>query len=620
MTSNLGNSMDSRAQKSGNVLLVTMITMLVAMGVLVNCLVFASNNARLTRLSIDREKAEIAAEAGLDYGIEALGSALKKYKMVTSMNAHALQAKLDLIDPPPPLGNYVYLTPDGARAFRIQVDSELMTGIVTNGSNFKGSQAVHQDFTIVCGCVNRDSKLGAVLKMKVQAVAIDFVRYGIFYEGDLEILPGPPMEFRGKVHSNSDIYLGGPLSFYEDLTAHGNIYHRRKDDGTRVPEAKIVNDSGTLISMKKGVGYVDCDYAKWPTESLVRWDDNVRSGVHGVPTLQPPLDPGTEPHFIIERPTPSSDPDYNPTDEQEKMSNKAGLRIFVDAAGKFSATNHAGVSVTATFSPATLLTNGVYSGSPLYAKDANGLYRFSVPGSYDVTQTAFRDRREGNVQMAPVDLYVDRLLAAYPQLVDGTLSAADGAGIVYVTRSDPDGPGGRMPCVRLRNGRLINAVDGVTFVSDLPVYVEGNYNSEAAKPSLVAGDAVTFLSSAWQDARSKEASVNTRMAQNTTYKTVVMTGNTDTAPGVRYNGGAENVLRFLENWTDRTVTYRGAIIDLWLSEIAISRWTYGNYYTAPNRDWGYDTTYLTRSPPGMPRAIGTEELLWSRTTWQAETW
>jgi hypothetical protein len=44
-------------------------------------------------------------------------------------------------------------------------------------------------------------------------------------------------------------------------------------------------------------------------------------------------------------------------------------------------------------------------------------------------------------------------------------------------------------------------------------------------------------------------------------------------------------------------------------------WEYGNYYTAPKRDWGYDEIYLTDAPPGMPRVFGLEEIEWSQASW-----
>jgi hypothetical protein len=240
--------------------------------------------------------------------------------------------------------------------------------------------------------------------------------------------------------------------------------------------------------------------------------------------------------------------------------------------------------------------------------------------------------------MAPVDIYVDRLITNFPALYSGSNYPATNRGIVYVTRDRPV-VGSRtncQPCVRIRNGsNLTNSQYGLTFASDLPLYVEGNFNTNKMGgstnnlPALVAGDAVTMLSTNWNDAYSTNSQASgKRVAGNTTYNTVIMTGCRNTsAATTNYNGGLENALRFLEDWQPggKTATYRGSIIDLWFSKIATNNWYYaigpdGIFrYTAPNRNWGYDNIYRTLTPPGMTRVFGIEELGWQRTTWAATT-
>jgi hypothetical protein len=70
------------------------------------------------------------------------------------------------------------------------------------------------------------------------------------------------------------------------------------------------------------------------------------------------------------------------------------------------------------------------------------------------------------------------------------------------------------------------------------------------------------------------------------------------------NGQLENVIRFLENWSGQTFTYKGSIIALWHSQQATGNWqNTGVYYNAPNRAWSYDTSFNTTPPPGTPQGI-----------------
>ena len=611
--------MTMKTGRRGIALVPVLILMLLATAAVATLLGYASQSSALTRRALDRQRARVAAEAGLDYGVDQLLRAMRTYQF--TLSRQELQDYVDGLPPPPAIDGYVYTAPDGITpSFRIDIGSEPMTGPIPYGNNI-GLEGEYQHITICCGARNPATGVGAVVRQQLQALSLFMIRFGVFYAEDLEILPGPTMVFDGPVHSNTDLYLGGPLQFNSRITAAGDIIHKRKNQDLVEGNAHIANDDGTLLPMIMNGVIMDSRHDEWMTESLLRWDGNIRSAAHGVSTLDPPINPLDVPHDMIERPLSLIDPAYSQQTENEKFANKAAIRIRVNAAGQVSVTDFHGADVTDRFSQAHLVTNGTYNGAYLFAKDAEGQYQVSGSGCLETGRT-FYDAREGTV-MATVDIYLDQLLAAYPELYSGmTYGASQGRGILYVTRDDPDGIGGSQPAVRLRNGRELPS-GGLSVASDLPIYVEGNYNVDnAVKPALVMGDAVTLLSYVWQDARSG-SSLNYRVPRSTAFNTVIMTGNTVSATpeeGGAYNGGLENVLRFLEKWTGYEVWFRGSIIDIWQSEIADSAWSYGIYYTAPNRNWGYDQMYRTAAPPGMPRVFGIEEIAWAPSTWAAEGW
>jgi hypothetical protein len=164
--------------------------------------------------------------------------------------------------------------------------------------------------------------------------------------------------------------------------------------------------------------------------------------------------------------------------------------------------------------------------------------------------------------------------------------------------------------VRIVNGTTLPA-DGLTVVSDNPIYILGDYNRYPKRPAAVIGDAITILSDNWQDYKSTWWYTN-RVACDTWVNACFMTGNTETDFGGGYNGGLENLPRFLEKWTGKWLHFRGSLIDLWFSEQAVGPWSYGYYYSAPNRDWGFDPDLLSPSnwPPGTPRCHTVQRGVW----------
>lgn len=603
------------ASQKGGVFISSLIVIFLSSALVASFLSLSMNETRTVRMDIERQKAELAAEAGLDYGITKLREIIFNYRFNPATSRSALQAQLDNIPPPPQQGPYLYQTPAGQNGFRIIVESPVFQGMVTGGSAFRGANATIQQFSIVSGAYEPDSGAYSVLRQDVQAIGMALIRFGVFYENDLEIQPGPSMVFEGPVHSNADMYIGGPLEFHDRVTAFGNIVHRRKNDGTRHGQARAYDENYVLRSFRSPDGsWVDSDNPDWMLESISRWDGTIQSRDHGISRLSPPISPLDSPYAIIQRPLPATNSNYSATTEAEKFSNKAGLRLHIDAQGNLSAKDAMGNNVTDRFTPAELqMADGV----PL--KDDDRKYVFDEPGTHEISDSRFYDAREDR-WVSPVDIYVDQLQKEYPELYASSASGS-GQGIIYVTRDAADD--GSMPAVRLRNASSLKNEHGMSIVSDLPMYVEGDFNTTDTVPALVAGDAVTFLSRNWQDADS-DGGQNDRRAEDTDFNAVVMTGNTETTWG-NYNGGLENVLRFLEHWSGRTVGFRGSIVCLWNSQIADAPWVFGSQdgrfrYTAPNRDWGYDSIYRNQAPPGMTYVFGMEEVLWTRTSWDQLNW
>lgn len=599
--------------QQGSALIMALLMTAIASILAASYAAYSSQSAAATMRMIDYQKAKIAAEAGLEYGVRQLRNFILSHQF--TLPHHQVQGILSQMTPPPPIGGYEFRTPRSTTAFEVTANTLVTSGVITNGAACLGSEGEYQLFTITVGARNPQTGVGAVLQQELQGVGLFLIRYAIFYENDLEINPGPTMTISGPIHCNADIYMApdtGPLYCYDRITSVGDIYRRRKDSGASTGYVYVNDARGVGIPMT-----FDSTDPDWMLKAVQTWNGRILTRAHGIQHLSPPIAPIDVPHDIIERPLHPTNSNYQANTEREKFANKAAITIHVRSNGVLTVRDCFGTDLTARFTNAVIRPSGTnYGGRAEYSKTADFQYRFLTNGAYDAKQT-FYDAREQKV-MAPVDLYISELTNCIPELWSTNYTVQNGWGVLYVTRDDPDGVGiGTQPCVRVRNGNRL-PFGGLTIASDLPIYLEGNFNTNNPQPALLAGDAVTFLSVNWQDARSW-GNLSARCAASTFYCVVVMTGNTETQWG-SYNGGIENVLRFLENWTGKTCYYRGSIIDLWYSEIATGAWSYGSYYTAPTRNWGYDNMYRSRTPPGMTRVFGLEEITWQESSWAEVGW
>ena len=121
-------------------------------------------------------------------------------------------------------------------------------------------------------------------------------------------------------------------------------------------------------------------------------------------------------------------------------------------------------------------------------------------------------------------------------------------------------------------------------------------------PACIAADAVTVLSGNWADLNSSKT-LPSRIASDTTVNGAIITGIVPTGGG-SYSGGAENSLRVLEDWTGRTLTFKGSILVLYYSKIADAPWGGPNVYAPPTRAWSYNAKLAEAAgiPPSMPAA------------------
>ncbi|MCH7823276.1 MAG: hypothetical protein IH849_00615 [Acidobacteria bacterium] len=576
--------------EEGMALLITMLALfMIALTGMVIARI-AATEIELTGHYRSASQAFFAADGGAEYGLNEL------LTMGRSMSSHPTSGDLSSITVPP-------LSDSNFTTFTIVPTGALTLAPLTSGY-FQGLTASTQDYLVMATAETVAVPIGtSTVTMKAAFDIIPIFQFAIFYEEDLELLPGPNMWLSGRVHSNQSIYIdcGNTLTVDAVMTAAGDIFNFRKNNGgTSAGDVEIRDSNGNF----QGMSGLDSSSPTWHDDALDRWHGNVRSSDHGIERLNMTIDDPTNPRMIIE-PGLSTD---TQAQQDGKMYYEADLRIIN---GK--AYNNNG-NIVSVIDPNT--------------------------GTSAIEQTDFWDPREQRFILATkIDMAKLGRSPGWPN--NGIIYA--GGFMPGVDFADWDNPppwsgGGYTPPwsnggqlshfgIMLHNGSELAAA--ATVVSANPIYLQGNYNNVNKVGAAVIADAITILSNRWGDVNGdgdttdggdgdlaySQLSMNGRNAWSTTVNAALMLGNTDTVPGVVYNGGVENVLRFIERWSGDTLTYLGSIVDLWNSEIAVGAWGYGNpIYTAPIRNWGFDTDFLDPAnlPPGTPNVYMIRVLGWDR--------
>jgi len=406
---------------------------------------------------------------------------------------------------------------------------------------------------------NSANTLVTLHQMIVRRIIYTF-QHAIFYTADLEWLPGPPMTLSGRVHSNSDMYLGANNLLTVDTEyarAAGKIYNRRKDNGTVPPGIVQIKKAGTSPAQYVAMAGLDSDSPTWYNESQTRWNGTVKSDVHGVTQLAVPVVGSTQPGGFYD--------------------SQADVKVV----------------------------NGTVTQGGLALVEGT-----HIPPGTVTTTTSFYNNREGKwVKMTEVNL---KKLAGYadgdPPGSPSYSNRLPTNGLLYATRDDV--LSSQQPGIRLHKGQEIVRNGGLTVVSNDPIYIQGDFNTVNKKPVAVIGDAANLLSNSWNDATSNQQ-LDNRVASNTTVHCAFIAGIVPTQGGT-YSGGLENYPRFHEKWTNKTLAIVGSFVSLWNSQIATGAWQYGSpQYTAPIRNWNYDTSFSDGNvPPFTPWAVEIVQGAW----------
>jgi len=440
----------------------------------------------------------------------------------------------------------------------------------------------------------------------IQDLELDLIpvfQNAIFYNGLLEFTWCATFTINGRVHANSNIFVGSAqnLTFNSLVTTTSGIYKTNW-------AGHFTNEYTGTVSYNNNPGYVTNVHSL----TLPIGTNNTAAAVREI--INPP---------------PSGE-DVNSPLGSQRYYNKAGLVFAV------SDTN-----VVAT------IKNSASDSSPLtIAADYISTNYSAVVTNFPFLSLTnqFMDQRENDlIKASQIDVAVLKTWMLNNSSVNTKFPNTSGVynnsnvvpNIMYFA-DNRTVSGNQLTGIRLVNGSVIptNATStglktGFTLATPNPLYVKGIYNcpngshqgttnTTATFPASLISDAITILSPGFSDSASSN-SFTSRVATSagTTVNAAILagivfsTGPTDT----QFSGGVMNLPRLLEDWSSTTLTLNTSLVNLFDSVKATSQFKMpGNYYYAPSqRKFSFDLNFLDyrKLPPGTPVTPSINRVKWA---------
>ncbi|MFN2541873.1 MAG: hypothetical protein ABR514_06875 [Chthoniobacterales bacterium] len=422
--------------------------------------------------------------------------------------------------------------------------------------------------------------------------------WGIFYNDLLEITPGTALSLTGAIHTNNSLYTGsnnltitntnlnsvsilGTLGYVGAWTvgyAPGDTYHVSAPTAPNYPDGQPPAQENNFLPFGWNVGQIF---------NITDTNGN-NDGYREI--VEVPASSGTDPL------------------KDQRYYNQAYVRIIIDSTGAVKYYDNSGPpNYTATQCTAS---TGTTTQKQIYTTLNSALAK----------NESFTDAREGStVTISTLD--VSKITSDV-----NSNKLPNFNGVIYFSDQRASQTGGTPKNgLRLKNGSSLptttsnGVTPGLTVATDNPVYIQGDFNTGGTPPSdsssnpdptqptaggytrqpaSIVSDAVTLLSNSWLDTNSSKA-ISSRLASNTTVNAAIVAGDvpTGTSNG-NYSGGAENLVRLLEDWTGKHFTYYGGLTELYHSRQGVGLWGSANVYNPPTLHFYYDSNFQTASPPG----------------------
>lgn len=427
----------------------------------------------------------------------------------------------------------------------------------------------------------------------------------IFFQGDLEMAPGGNMTITGDISANGSIYMGaGPVpgsgpppvngtltinnqvqylaGHYFNQDSGGNtVYRKPGTPGTATLSPPVFGTSEAaqvqqMATQQNLLGGIDADALATARPDLFPTVNDVYRSL-----IAPPPDDSTTQEYP-NYPTSGGLGD-DPTISAQRMYNRANLHITVDNDG------------TVHFSKNT--------GGGWVACDGDFV------GVVAPVKSVYDQRETHDVYVSEIDV------GALTTAITNNFPTFNGALYVNLKNAYSNYPA----AIRLKNGASTPTVgNGFSVATNGGVYVLGDYNTTQTgtdssgnpiyNPSMLMGDAVTLLSSngasGWDDTKANQT-IDQRVASSATgtvnINAGILTGNVS-ATATNASGGAQNLIRYLENWTGINVSVNGSLGRLFDSKYYIAPWQQpGTIYVQPNsRNFTYANAFQTNAPPESP--------------------
>jgi hypothetical protein len=395
----------------GAALLTALLVMVLIAGISMCVLATVSNEVRIAGSDLQRTQSFYAAAAGVEKMASDFSALFTRTARPTQSQLNAVAAAY-----PPELLNEGFsftqtLFPDDATLAEMRAAQGIVNGayptVTIPTGPFAGLLASIAPYKATSTVTQNATGAQVRLEREMNNYLIPLFQFGMFSDRDIELHPGPPFVFNGRIHANGNIYINGDVTLRDKVTvANELVYDVLRNDSTRAGANVRMMVNGITVPLNMG-SVVDgpnfpsasagqrgffpgspdgSDNANWKSTSVAaaqagranRFGGQLLTRLTGAAPLLLPLQTGGNQTFELIKRSIAGEAAANPILNQSRYHSKSQIRILLDdenaPADAAGIPAGQGIRITAdSFNPSTL-----DGGMALIPVNDNGVYTSAI--------------------------------------------------------------------------------------------------------------------------------------------------------------------------------------------------------------------------------------------------
>jgi hypothetical protein len=399
-----------RSRERGAALATSLIILTLLGAISMTVLAVVTNESRIAGSDLQRTQTFYAASSGVE-------KMTNDFCSLFSQTSVPTQAQLDSIAASYPAP----LVAEGfSFAQQLTVDPAAQGGSVAiQQGPFSGLVAAVTPYLLTSTATQNATGTQVRLQRRINNYLVPIFQFGIFSNEDIELHPGPPFAFNGRVHANGNIYVNGDVTFLSKVTTPNELITDVVRNGSTRVGSVSMNVGGTDVPLTMGsmaggpniVGATAGQRGYFPgsPNGAINspWDTLSVAAATGVPnqfggqlltrttggaTLRLPLElGGFSARELIKRRTPN-DPQ---TLSSDRFHTKSQIRILIDDENPATA-DASGIPAGQGVKLSVTNTADPYYFKPQMLAAGKALYRISDSGAVEASGTAVLQGSSGS--------------------------------------------------------------------------------------------------------------------------------------------------------------------------------------------------------------------------------